>query len=50
MKVFPWADYNRKKAAFKLHVGLDHEGLIPGFAAITLGRASEMEQADKQKP
>jgi len=47
MKVFPWADYNRKKAAFKLHVGLDHDGLIPGFAAITLGKASEMEQADK---
>lgn len=47
MKVFPWADYNRKKAAFKLHVGLDHDGLIPGFAAITLGRASEMEQTDK---
>ena len=47
MKVFPWADYNRKKAAFKLHVGLDHGGLIPGFAAITLGKASEMEQTDK---
>jgi len=24
MKLFPWADYNRKKAAFKLHVGLVH--------------------------
>lgn len=47
MKVFPWADYNRKKAAFKLHVGLDHDGLIPGFAALTSGKASEMEQADK---
>lgn len=45
MKVFPWADYNKKKAAFKLHVGLDHDGLIPGFAAITSGKASEMEQA-----
>lgn len=21
MKVFPWADYNRKKAAFKVHIG-----------------------------
>ena len=47
MKVFPWADYNRKKAAFKLHVGLDHDGLIPGFAAITLGKDSEMAQARK---
>lgn len=45
MKVFPWADYNRKKAAFKLHVGLDHDGLIPAFAALTLGKGSEMAQA-----
>jgi putative transposase len=44
MKLFPWADYNRKKAAFKLHVGLDHDGLIPCFARITEGRVSENEQ------
>lgn len=45
MKVFPWADYNCKKAAFKMHIGLDHDGLIPAFAAITLGRESETAQA-----
>jgi len=45
MKLFPWADYNRKKSAFKLHVGLDHDGLIPCFARITEGRISENEQA-----
>lgn len=45
MKVFPWADYNRKKAAFKLHIGLDHDGFIPAFAAVTLGRESETSQA-----
>ena len=45
MKVFPWADYNCKKAAFKVHVGLDHDGMIPAFAAITLGRESETSQA-----
>jgi putative transposase len=45
LKVFPWADYNCKKAAFKLHIGLDHDGLIPAFAAITLGRESETSQA-----
>jgi hypothetical protein len=45
MKVFPWADYNRKKAAFKVHIGLDHDGLIPAFAAITRGRQSETSQA-----
>ena len=47
MKVFPGADYNRKKAAFKLHVGLDHDGLIPGFAVVTLGKDSEMAHARK---
>lgn len=45
MKLFPWADYNLKKSAFKLHVGLDHDGLIPCFARITEGRVSENEQA-----
>ena len=45
MKLFPWADYNRKKSAFKLHVGLDHDGLIPCFAQVTEGRISENEQA-----
>jgi transposase len=45
LKVFPWADYNRKKAAFKLHIGLDHDGFIPAFAAITCGRESESSQA-----
>lgn len=45
MRLFPWADYNRKKAAFKLHVGLDHDGLIPCFARVTEGRVSENEQA-----
>lgn len=45
MKLFPWADYNKKKSAFKLHIGLDHDGLIPCFAQITEGRISENEQA-----
>lgn len=34
MKVFPWADVAPKKAAFKLHLGLDHDGLIPAFAEV----------------
>jgi putative transposase len=28
MKVFPWADFAREKAAFKLHPRLDHDGLL----------------------
>src|SRR3990167_3471130 len=39
------ANYNRMKAAFKLHVGLDHDGLIPCFARVTTGRTAENEPA-----
>jgi len=46
MKVFPWADVAPKKAAFKLHLGLDHDGLIPAFAEVSEGLTSEMEVAD----
>jgi len=45
MKVFPWASYGRKKSAFKLHLGLDHDGLIPAFACVTEGKVSDMVQA-----
>ena len=45
MKVFPSAEYNRMKAAYKLHIGLDHEGLIPAFAAVTAGKTGDQIQA-----
>ena len=45
MKVFPWADFNRQKSAFKLHLGLDHDGLIPAFGCVTQGKVSDMAQA-----
>jgi putative transposase len=45
MKVFPWANFNRKKSAFKLHIGLDHDGLIPAFASVTRSKVSDMAQA-----
>jgi len=45
MKVFPWANYGRKKSAFKLHLGLDHDGLIPAFGCVTQGKVSDMTQA-----
>ncbi len=49
MKVFPWAKIAPKKAAFKLHVGLDHDGLIPAFAEVTEGFESEMAAVDTFK-
>lgn len=45
LKLFPQTNYNRMKAAFKLHVGLDHDGLIPAFAAVTHGRVGDQSQA-----
>lgn len=45
MKLFPNANYNCMKAAFKLHVGLDHDGLIPAFIAVTAGKVSDQTQA-----
>jgi transposase len=45
MKVFPWVKFGRKKSAFKLHLGLDHDGLIPAFACVTQGKVSDMVQA-----
>jgi putative transposase len=33
------------KAAYKLHIGLDHDGLIPAFAAVTLGKTGDQTQA-----
>ncbi len=45
MKVFPWANFGRRKSAFKLHLGLDHDGLIPAFACVTQGKVSDMVQA-----
>lgn len=46
MKVFPHAQYNHsKKAAYKLHIGLDHDGFIPAFAAVTLATVGDQTQA-----
>jgi len=45
LKVFPQRDYNRRKAAYKLHIGLDHDGLIPAFAAVTPGKTNDQTQA-----
>lgn len=47
MKVFPHAEYNRMKAAYKLHVGLDHDGLIPAFVAVTDGKIGDQTQAKR---
>jgi hypothetical protein len=42
IKLFPWASCNADKAAVKLHVGLNHERMIPEFVAISDGKESEL--------
>ncbi len=38
---FDWAHYRRTKGAVKLHLLLDHQGLLPSYALITEGRVHE---------
>jgi len=45
LKLFPWSDYNRDRGAMKVHIGLDHAGLIPAFATITDGKKSDISFA-----
>ena len=37
-----WAKFRATKGAVKLHVGLDHEGFLPAFVAITDGKAHDI--------
>ena len=43
--MFPWAKFRTAKGAVKLHVGLDHEGLLPAFVAITEGKTDDLSTA-----
>ncbi len=45
LSVFPWATFNRKKGAVKLHVGLDHGGYVPAFVSVTEGHHHEIKWA-----
>ena len=42
LSVFPWAKFRRTKGAVKVHVGLDHDGLLPSFVAVTDGKAHDV--------
>jgi hypothetical protein len=43
--VFDWAQYRRTKGAVKLHLLLDHQGLMPSYAVVTEGRVHESRVA-----
>ena len=42
LSVFPWAKFRQTKGAVKLHVALNHNGLIPEFIDITDGKTHEV--------
>jgi putative transposase len=42
LSVFPWAKFRTTKGAVKLHVGLDHDGLLPAFLTITDGKTHDI--------
>lgn len=48
-EVFDWAKYKRTKGAVKLHLLLDHDGMLPCFAVITDGKTSDIRVARKMK-
>lgn len=45
LSVFPWARFRSTKGAIKLHVGLDHDGLLPAFLTFTDGKTHDITAA-----
>lgn len=46
-KVFPWAKFRTAKGAVKVHMLLDHDGLLPEYAVITEGKVADIKVARK---
>ena len=44
-EVFDWAKYKTTKGAVKIHLLLDHDGLLPHYAVITDGKKSDISVA-----
>lgn len=47
LSLFPWARFQREKAAVKLHTVLDLRGSIPSFVHITEGNTSDLTLLDR---
>src|ERR1019366_3244458 len=50
LSLFPWAPYERSKAAVKMHTLLDVRGAIPSFVLVTPGRISDVSALDQLVP
>ena len=49
LSMFDWAKFRRTKGAVKLHLMLNHQGYLPGWAYITNGKVHEVKVAQKLK-
>jgi len=47
LSVFDWAHFRRKKGAIKLHLMLNHQGCLPGWAWITDGKVHDVHAAKR---
>ena len=50
LKLFPWAQFRRRKAAVKMHTLLDLRGNIPTFIRITAGKTHDVNILDEFLP
>ena len=44
-EVFDWAKFRRTKGAVKLHMQLDHQGCLPCWALVTVGKQHDVKPA-----
>jgi hypothetical protein len=49
LSMYDWAKFRRTKGAVKLHLLLDHDGYLPGYAVITDGKKSDITVARTMK-
>jgi hypothetical protein len=42
LSLYPWANYRKKKGAFKLHTLFDHSGYLPSFLVMTDGKTHDI--------
>lgn len=47
LSMFDWARFRRAKGAIKLHLMLNHQGYLPGWALITDGKVHDVKVAQK---
>jgi hypothetical protein len=47
LSMFDWARFRRAKGAVKLHLLLNHQGYLPGWALITDGKVHDVKVAQK---